>query len=98
MISCFFKRKFVILSLVMVCGITGLKAQTIQDAITASNNEQYDKAEQILLGLSKSAPSSQVYYRLGENTLLNFFSDTISNSPKIVAAEATGLHLPPTIH
>lgn len=89
MISYFFKRTFVILAFVVFCGAAGLKAQTIQDAITATHNEQYDKAEQILLDLAKSAPTSKVYYRLGENTLLNFFSDTISNSPKIVAAEAT---------
>ncbi len=88
MTPCFFKRIFVILSLVMICSISGLRAQTIQDAITATNNEQYDKAEQILQNLAKTAPTSKVYYRLGENTLLNFFSDTISNSPKVVAAEA----------
>lgn len=89
MIPYFFKRTFVILAFLIFGATAGLKAQTIQDALTATNNEQYDKAEQILLDLTKSAPSGQVYYRLGENTLLNFFSDTISNSPKIVAAEAT---------
>ncbi len=90
MISYFFKRTFVVLAVVVLCGASGLKAQTIEAAITATQNEQYDKAEQILLDLTKSAPTSKVYYRLGENTLLNFFSDTISNSPKIVAAEASG--------
>jgi len=89
MISYFFKRTFVIMAVVVLCGAAGLRAQTIEAAITATHNEQYDKAEQILLDLAKSAPTSKVYYRLGENTLLNFFADTISNSPKIVAAEAT---------
>ena len=84
----FFKKIPLILILFFVCGIAGLKAQTLDEAITATNNEQYDKADQILQDLAKKSPSSQVYYRLGENTMLNFFSDTISNSLKAVAAEA----------
>lgn len=88
MISHLFKRTLFILALVMLFGVSGLKAQTLEEAITATNNEQYDKADQILLNLAKSAPSSKIYYRLGENTLLNFFADSISNSLKVVAAEA----------
>lgn len=76
------------MALLIVCGVAGLKAQTLDEAITATNNEQYDKAEQILQDLAKKSPSSKVYFRLGENTLLNFFADTISNSLKVVAAEA----------
>ncbi|MDD4031828.1 MAG: tetratricopeptide repeat protein [Bacteroidales bacterium] len=83
-----FKKIPLILILSFVCGITGLKAQTLDEAITATNNEQYDKADQILQDLAKKSPSSTVYYRLGENTMLNFFSDTISNSLRAVAAEA----------
>lgn len=74
----------------MVCGVAGLRAQTLDEAITAMNNEGYDKADQILQELIKKSPSSKIYYLLGENTLLNFFSDTISNSLKVVAAEAKG--------
>lgn len=75
-------------SLLIIFNVLGLRAQTLEEAITATNNEQYDKADQILQNLVKIAPSSQVYYRLGENTMLNFFSDTISNSLKVIAAEA----------
>lgn len=88
MINCFFKKTFIFMALLIVCGVAGLKAQTLDEAITATNNEQYDKAEQILQDLAKKSPSSKVYFRLGENTLLNFFTDTISNSLKVVAAEA----------
>jgi predicted Zn-dependent protease len=88
MINSLFKKAAVILTLLILCSISGLKAQTLEEAITATNNEQYDKADQILQNLAKSAPSSKVYYRLGENTLLNFFSDSISNSLKVIAAEA----------
>lgn len=88
MINRFFRRTSLILAITALCSIAGLKAQTLEDAITATNNEQYDKADEILTNLAKSAPSSKVFYRLGENTLLNFFSDSISNSLTVVAAEA----------
>ena len=88
MINHFFKKTSVIISLLVLCSVAGLKAQTLEEAITAANNEQYDKAEQILTNLAKSAPSSKVFYRLGENALLNFFADSISNSLKTTAVEA----------
>ncbi|MEI7421681.1 MAG: tetratricopeptide repeat protein [Prolixibacteraceae bacterium] len=88
MINSLFKKTSVIIILLILGSISGLKAQTLEEAITATNNEQYDKADQILQGLAKSAPSSKVYYRLGENILLNFFSDSISNSLKVIAIEA----------
>ncbi len=88
MINRFFKKTSLILGLLIVCCVAGLRAQTLDEAITATNNEQYDKADQILQDLAKKSPSSKIYYRLGENTMLNFFADTISNSLKVVAAEA----------
>jgi tetratricopeptide (TPR) repeat protein len=88
MINRIFKKTSFILALLLFCGVAGLRAQTMQDAITATNNEQFDKADLILVNLAKSAPSSKVYFRLGENTMLNFFSDSISNSLKVIAAEA----------
>lgn len=88
MITRFIKKTSIALTLIMVFGAAGLKAQTLEEAITATHNEQFDKADQILRNLAKSAPTSQIYYRLGENTMLNFLSDTISNSLKVVAAEA----------
>ena len=88
MITRLIKKIPIVLTLIMAFGAAGLKAQTLEEAITATHNEQFDKADQILQNLAKSAPSSQLYYRLGENTLLNFLSDTISNSLKVVAAEA----------
>ena len=88
MINRFFKKTSLLVALLMVCGVAGLRAQTLDEAITATSNEQYDKADQILQDLAKKSPSSKVYYRLGENTMLNFFADTISNSLKVVADEA----------
>ncbi|MEI6678406.1 MAG: tetratricopeptide repeat protein [Mariniphaga sp.] len=88
MITLFIRKTSLILALFMFFGVTALRSQTLDEAITATNNEQYDKADQILQNLEKSAPSSKVSYRLGENTLLNFFSDSISNSLKVITVEA----------
>lgn len=88
MITRFLKKASLVMTLILLFGVSGLRAQTLDEAITATNNEQYDKADQILQGLAKSAPSSKVYYRLGENILLTFFSDSISNSLKVIGAEA----------
>jgi len=81
-------KSFLILIFLTLIIFSGLKAQTFDQAITAMNNERYDRADSILMILAKTSPSSKVYYRLGENTLLNFFSDSISNSLKVMASEA----------
>jgi tetratricopeptide (TPR) repeat protein len=88
MITRLLKKASLILTLVMLFGVAGIQAQTLEDAITATNNEQFDKADLILQSLAKSAPSSKLFYRLGENTMLNFFSDTISSSLKVITEEA----------
>jgi tetratricopeptide (TPR) repeat protein len=88
MIQRFFEKTLLILALLLICGVAGLRAQTLDEAITATNNERYDKANQILQDLDKKSPSSKVSYLLGENTLLDFFSDTISNSLKVMSEEA----------
>lgn len=88
MIQRFFKKTLLILTLLLICGIAGLRAQTLDEAITATNNERYDKAAQILQDLDKKSPSSKICYLLGENKLLDYFSDTISNSLKVMSGEA----------
>lgn len=75
----------------LICG-ANVKAQTLADAITFSKNEQYDKAEQLFQQLIKAEPgNSKLYFYYGENTLLNYFSDSISNSLTAVAKEAGDL-------
>lgn len=88
MINRFFKRSFLFFALLMVCGVVGLKAQTLDDAVRAMNNERYDRADSILQVLEKKAPSSKVHFLMGESAMLNYFADTISNSLTAVAAEA----------
>ena len=86
MINRFFKRSFLFFALLMVCGVAGLKAQTLDDAVRAMNNERYDRADSILQILEKKAPSSKIHFLMGENAMLNYFADTISNSLTAVAA------------
>jgi tetratricopeptide (TPR) repeat protein len=75
----------------MVCG-TGLKAQSLQEAITFTKNEAYDKADAMFQQLIKSEPgNSRLYFHYGENVLLNFFADTISNSLTAATREAADI-------
>jgi len=88
MINRFFKKASLMLMVLLICGISGLRAQTLDDAVRAMNNERYDRADSILQVLEKKSPSSKIYFLLGESALLNYFADTISNSLKAVASEA----------
>jgi predicted Zn-dependent protease len=75
----------------MVFG-TGLKAQTLDEARTFTKNEQYDKAEALFMQLIQKEPAnSAIYFHYGENTLLNYFADTISNSLNIATKEAADI-------
>ena len=56
MITHFIKKISIVLMLLMVFSAAGLKAQTLEEAITATHNEQFDKADQILQNLAKVHP------------------------------------------
>ncbi|MFN2314525.1 MAG: tetratricopeptide repeat protein, partial [Bacteroidales bacterium] len=72
----------------MVFG-TGLQAQTLDEARTSTKNEQYDKADALFQQLIQKDPANSViYFHYGENTLLNYFADTISNSLTVATKEA----------
>ena len=56
-------------------------AQDLNTAIQFTRSEQYDKADELLKQLIQREPSnSKNYFYLGENYLLEYFSDTISNT------------------
>lgn len=58
-----------------------IQAQDLASALLLTKSEQYDKAGQILQQLIQKEPSNaKNYYYLGENYLLEYFADTISNS------------------
>jgi tetratricopeptide (TPR) repeat protein len=85
-----FNKVSLTIAILTLIAISVVNAQTLElnKAITASNNERYDLADSILQIVSQKNPTSRVYYRLGENTLLNFFSDSISNSLDEITTEA----------
>ena len=55
-------------------------AQNLNTAIQFTKSEQYDKADELLKQLIQREPSnSKNYFYLGENYLLDYYADTISN-------------------
>ncbi|NSW94142.1 MAG: tetratricopeptide repeat protein, partial [Bacteroidales bacterium] len=65
-----------------------LNAQDLNSAIQLTRSEQFDKAAEALNALIKKEPNnSKYYFYLGENHLLEYFNDTISNS-LVVATKA----------
>lgn len=57
------------------------KTQDLNSAILFTKSEQYDKANELLQQLIQREPSnSSNYFYLGENYLLEYFADTISNT------------------
>lgn len=58
-----------------------LRSQDLNSAIQLTKSESYDKAEEIYKALIQKEPgNSKNYFYYGENYLLNYFADTISNS------------------
>lgn len=58
-----------------------MQAQDLNSAILLTKSEQYDKSEKMLKELIQKDPTnSKNYFYLGENYLLDYFADTISNS------------------
>ncbi len=56
-------------------------AQDLNSALLLTKSEQYDKAGEMLQQLIQKEPSNAKYYfYLGENSLLEYYADTISNS------------------
>ena len=67
----------------------GSQAQDLNSATLLTRSEQYDKAEAMLLDLTKKEPTnSKNYFYLGENHLAEYYADTISNSLTIAATAA----------
>ena len=74
--------------LITVCSFR-IQAQDLEAAALLTRSEQYDKAQTMLLDLIKKEPTnSKNYFYLGENYLLDYFADTISNSLTVAAKSA----------
>jgi len=64
-------------------------SQDLNTAIQLTRSEQYDKADEMLKQLIQKEPAnSRNYFYLGENYLLEYFSDTISNSLNVSVNQA----------
>ncbi|HBC80243.1 MAG TPA: hypothetical protein DCZ51_16540, partial [Bacteroidales bacterium] len=76
---------FLLTGVFSVIMIYGIKSQDLNSAIQLTKSESYDKAEEMYKALIQKEPgNSKNYFYSGENYLLNYFADTISNS--LVAA------------
>jgi len=75
-------RKVILLTgLFSVLMIYGIKSQDLNSAIQLTRSESYDKAGEMYKALIQKEPgNSKNYFYYGENYLLEYFSDTISNS------------------
>jgi tetratricopeptide (TPR) repeat protein len=61
--------------------VNNVKSQDLNTAIQLTRSESYDKAEEMYKALIQKEPgNSKNYFYLGENYLLDYFADTISNS------------------
>ena len=68
---------------------TNLQSQDLNSATLLTRSEQYDKAGEMLQQLIQKEPgNSKNYFYLGENYLLDYFSDTISNSLAVATKAA----------
>ncbi len=70
-----------------------LQAQDLNSATLLTRSEQYDKAGEMLQQLIQKEPgNSKLYFYLGDNYLLDYFSDTISNSLAVATKAAQELY------
>ncbi len=84
-------RPIILLSVLFSVLLAGnIKAQNdLQNAINLTKGEQYDRARTILRELIAKEPSNAKYhFYLGENYMLDYFADTISNSLTVATKEA----------
>src|SRR4030066_1680079 len=90
------KRSIIKKGLFLAATFTGLffstiQAQDLTSAMLLTRSEQYDKAGEMLQQLIQKEPSnSKYYFYLGENTILEYYSDTISNSFALAISNTKG--------
>jgi tetratricopeptide (TPR) repeat protein len=88
------KRSFTGKRLILTVLLAGLVmvnnyAQDLNSALLLTKSEQYDKAGEMLQQLIQKEPSnSKYYFYLGENTILEYYADTISNSFTLAMKDA----------
>jgi tetratricopeptide (TPR) repeat protein len=82
----FYVRPVLLLAVFFTVLASNTRSQDLNSAILLTRSEQFDKADEILKQLIQKEPAnSKNYFYLGENYLLDYFSDTISNSLTVSA-------------
>ncbi len=75
-----------VFAILMVNNVT---AQDLKTAVQLTRSESFDKAEEMYKALIQKEPgNSKNYFYLGENYLLDYFADTISNSLVVATKNA----------
>ena len=74
-------RFFLLTGLLNIFLINNIISQDLTTAITYTKSEKYDAADEIYKQIIQNEPNnSKAYFFYGENRILDYFSDTISNS------------------
>jgi tetratricopeptide (TPR) repeat protein len=86
-------RPAIFLAILLTGFSFNIKAQDLKTAILLTKSEQYDKAQAMYQDLIKKEPvNSKNFFFSGENYLLDYFADTISNSLAIAAKSAKDIY------
>ncbi|HEX7494375.1 MAG TPA: tetratricopeptide repeat protein [Bacteroidales bacterium] len=86
-------RPVIFLAVLLVVFSFNLKAQDLVSATLLTRSEQYDKAQAMFQQLIQKEPAnSKNYFFLGENYLLDYFADTISNSLTVASKSAKEIY------
>ena len=86
-------RPAILLVSILTVFTINIKAQDLTAAILLTRSEQYDKADAMLKQLIQKEPAnSKNYFYLGENYLLDYFADTISNSLTVASKSAKEIY------
>lgn len=73
--------------------VVSIQAQDLTTALHLTKSEQYEKAGAMLQQLIQKEPANSTYYFfLGENALLDYFADTISNSLTLATKTAKDIY------
>ena len=88
-----FLRPVVLLAVLLTGFSFNLKSQDLEAAKLLTRSEQYDKAQVLFeLLIQKEPTNSKNYFFLGENYLLDYYSDTISNSLTVATKSAKEIY------
>jgi len=88
----FYKKGLILAALMAGMIANSIQAQDLASALLLTKSEQYDKAGAMLQQLIQKEPAnSKNYFFLGENKLLEYFADTISNSLALATKDAKSI-------